>query len=166
MGSEMCIRDRWEPFTFSRKSHKFNTFLLFRTKKSRNFSISAFNSLKIFLNNNLHKTILFYSIRFVFNKFTVLLSPWLPKPSAQKHQVIRRFPSHFSHTKVPLLFFLFVLLAFHIQNVSNAVLSGICAFPTLQVTVIITVPFTFPLLLLKNLQALKGILRCPSFMEA
>ena len=56
--------------------------------------------------------------------------------------------------------------SFHIQNVSNAVLSGICAFPTLQVTVIITVPFTFPLLLLKNLQALKGILRCPSFMVA
>ena len=56
--------------------------------------------------------------------------------------------------------------SFYIQNVSNAVLSGICAFPTLQVTVIITVPFTFPLLLLKNLQALKGILRCPSFMVA
>ena len=46
---------------------------------------------------------------------------------------------------------------FYIQNIRSAVLSGMWALPTLQVTVMETIPFTFPRRVFMNRQALRGM---------
>ena len=54
----------------------------------------------------------------------------------------------------------------YIQNIRSAVLSGMWALPTLQVTVMETIPFTFPRRVFMNRQALRGMRTLPSRMVA
>lgn len=58
------------------------------------------------------------------------------------------------------------LIIFYSQNIRSAVLSGIWALPTLQVTVMETIPFTFPRWVFMKRQALRGIRTLPSRMAA
>ena len=51
---------------------------------------------------------------------------------------------------------------FYIQNIKSAVLSGMWALPTLQVTVMETIPFTLPWRVFMKRQALRGIRTLPS----
>ena len=58
------------------------------------------------------------------------------------------------------------LIIFYSQNIRSAVLSGIWALPTLQVTVMETIPFTFHRWVFMKRQALRGMRTLPSRMAA